>query len=163
MQTAELFQRTGAAMNRGGSKQDYATPRVFLDAVENRFGTPHFDLAASAENAVTQGFYDEERDALKQDWAADLGRATAWLNPPFSNVAPWAERCARYSSPRLRILFLVQASVGSEWFAEHVFPHAFVLALRPRISFDGKNPFPKDLILAGYGFGVRGFDLWRWR
>jgi phage N-6-adenine-methyltransferase len=157
----QLTIRTGPSMNKGASKQDYATPREFLDAVEKRFGTIRHDLAASGENKACEDYFDEHRDSLEQDWAALTG--VLWLNPPFGNVAPWAKKCADSASPRTRILLLVPASVGTEWYAEHVHHDAMVYALRPRICFDGKNPFPKDLILAAYGFGVRGFDLWRWK
>ena len=161
--TLELIPpRTGASMRRGRSKQDYATPREFIAAVEERFGSLHFDLAASADNAVTNGFYDIEADALARDWAKELGASIAWLNPPFANIDPWAERCARYASPRLKILFLTPASVGSNWFAAHVHGKAMVLGLSPRLSFSDE-PYPKDCILSAFGFGVHGFDVWRWR
>lgn len=162
-----IAERTGASLNRGNSRQDYGTPRVFLDAVEARFGELQFDLAATAENAVTTEYYDENINALSSDWAANLAsfvNCLAWLNPPFADIAPWAERCARFSSPRLRILLLVPASVGSNWFAEHVHKKAVVLGLSPRLTFVGmKDPYPKDLILCAFGFGCSGFDLWRWK
>jgi phage N-6-adenine-methyltransferase len=153
--------RTGASMNRGRSKQDYATPRDFIQAVEKRFGTIRHDLAASSGNAVCANYYDEHQDAFLHDWSSLAG--VLWLNPPFASVAPWAAKAARDASPRTRILMLVPASIGSEWFAEHVYPHALVYGLRPRLSFDGVNSFPKDCILAAYGFGAHGFDLWRWK
>jgi hypothetical protein len=38
-----------------------------------------------------------------------------------------------------------------------------VLALNGRITFVGqKDPYPKDTILACFGFGVSGFDIWTW-
>lgn len=33
---------------------------------------------------------------------------------------------------------------------------------RPRLSFDGKNPYPKDLGLIVYG-EKPGYETWRWR
>lgn len=151
----------GAAMHRGSSKQDYETPREFMRAVARRFGPIEFDLAASEENKKAIYCYSEDNDALSKDWSERDG--LLWLNPPFANIEPWARKCAESASPLTRILLLVPASVGSEWFAAHVYPHAMVYALRPRLSFDGKNPFPKDLILAAYGYGVTGFQLWRWK
>lgn len=62
------------------------------------------------------------------------------------------------------IALLVPASVGSYWFSNHVYPHALVLAFRPRLSFDGKHPFPKDLILCLYSPEIEpGFQPWRWK
>lgn len=39
------------------SKQDYSTPRRFLDAVEKRFGTIVFDLAAHAGNHIVPRYF----------------------------------------------------------------------------------------------------------
>jgi phage N-6-adenine-methyltransferase len=154
--------RTGPSMNKGRSKQDYGTERPFLDAVEKRFGMIRHDLAASAENAVCENYYDEHRDSFAHDWRALRG--VLWLNPPFANIAPWAAKCAESASPTTRILLLVPASVGSNWFAEHVHGKAIVLFLNPRIKFVGMpDPYPKDLILACYGMGAQGFDVWRWK
>ena len=62
-----------------------------------------------------------------------------------------------------RILLLVPASIGANWFAEHVHQRAYVLALQGRLTFDGHTQsFPKDLILAVYGWGP-GFGVWSWR
>lgn len=154
--------KTGASFSRGTSKQDYRTPEDLLEAVRARFGDIEFDLAASAENAVAESFYTEADDALRCGWPPTT-TGVLWLNPPFGNIAPWASRCRHSAAPHRRILLLVPASVGSEWFSEHVHGHAMVFALRPRPSFDGKNPFPKDVMLCAYGFGVTGFDTWRWK
>lgn len=152
----------GASFNRGKSRQDYCTPPEFIRAVKDRFGSLSVDLAATASTRVVTPWLDEEDDALRFDWHK-LSTGLLWLNPPFSNIAPWASKCAAEAKQGAKILLLVPASVGSEWFAEHVHPHAGVFALRPRLSFDGLNPFPKDCLLATYNIGVRGFDLWRWK
>ncbi len=147
----------------GNSKQDYRTPREFLDAVEERFGPLDFDLAATAENTVVpEAFFDERRDALSQSW--HLIGGLLWLNCPFGRIKPWARKCAIEARRGARILFLTPASVGSDWFADHVHRHAYVLALRPRIVFVGEeNGFPKDLQLAVYDRGMTGFDTWKWK
>lgn len=139
---------------RGESKQDYATPPDFMHAIAKRFGAIRFDLAASAENTKATCFYSERDDALNRDWSAihcnDFERHHhLWLNPPFNDIAPWAKRCALYRD--LPILLLVPASVGSNWFRDHVFPHARVTFLNGRICFDGKNGYPKDCMLCEYG------------
>lgn len=157
--------RSGPSMNKGKSKQDYGTPTEFLEAVQDRFGKLHFDLAATAANAVTRSFFDPDRDSLKSDWSLCAG--TLWLNPPFADIAPWARKCAataREGDFGPRILMLTPASVGSNWFAEHVHRKAMVLALSPRLTFVGTtDPYPKDLMLSCFGFGVQGFDVWRWK
>lgn len=146
----------------GRSKQDYATPWEFIRAVEARFGPIDFDLAAHEGNTKCITYFTEADDSLKQDWT--ILRGNLWLNPPFGDIAPWARKCAESAHEfalGTRIFLLVPASIGSRWFAEHVHHRALVLGLSPRLSFDGKNPFPKDLMMAIYGVAP-GFDVWRW-
>jgi phage N-6-adenine-methyltransferase len=166
----------------GLSKQDYATPPEFIAAVKKRFGIAHFawDLAATEENAVDglgekslRCYYgpDQEtpwyRNALSLDCSWNL-HGDLWLNPPYSHIEPWANKCAEstpWRHPRVgnrRIFFLAPAAVGSNWFARHVDGKALVLLLNGRISFDGKAPYPKDTILACYGLKP-GYAVWRWK
>ena len=154
--------KTGASLNRGKSKQDYGTPPEFLEAVRLRFGPISFDLAATIENSVCgEWFYGPTQDSLAQDWALHDG--LLWLNPPFANIAPWAEKSAACRHRRGWLLLLTPASIGTDWFAEHVKDNAIVLGLSPRLTFVGTtDPYPKDLMLSCFGFGMSGFDTWRW-
>lgn len=154
--------RTGPSIRRGKSRQDYGTPREFLDAVERRFGTICFDLAASKSNAVCPAHFTKEDDALAQDWRGIPG--TLWLNPPYADIGPWANKCAQLSWRYGWLLFLVPASVDSNWFAGAVERCAFVMPLSPRLTFVGeKDPYPKPVMLCAFGFGVSGFQPWRWK
>lgn len=150
---------TGPTINRHRSKQDYSTPKNFMDAVVKRFGPIYYDLAASPDNSKSVHFYTEEENSLNQDWHMLDG--VLWLNPPFNNITPWARKCAEEADGGARILFLTPASIGSNWFCNYVHRKAMVLSLNGRLCFDGRNPFPKDCILSCYGFGV-GFDIWKW-
>jgi phage N-6-adenine-methyltransferase len=160
--------RTGASLARGRSRQDYGTPTAFLDAVVARFGALDVDLAARADNAVAPRYLGPGSalsvDALAIDWRGVLEeRGNAWSNPPFSDIAPWAQRCAAVRDRRAWTLLLVPASVGTAWFSAHVHDRAMVYFLSPRLAFGGcAAPYPKDLMLAAYGFGARGYECWRW-
>lgn len=156
---------TGPSINRFKSKQDYATPKDFIDAVTGCFGPIAFDLAADATNTKAARYYDKERNSLKQSWHKLSGNL--WLNPEFGDIAPWARKCAAEKpllKPESQILLLVPASVDSEWWASFVHRKALVLFLRPRLSFDGLNPYPKATALCVYNPLVRvGYKLWRWK
>ncbi len=156
---------TGASFARGRSKQDYETPPELINAIKAKFGLPAFtwDLAASDENTKGLQWFTEAQGSLSQDWTKLTGNL--WLNPPFGDIAPWAVKCRESSAHgnMLRRLFLlVPAAVGSNWYARHVHDHARVLFLNPRVSFDGKAPFPKDVLLALYG-EAPGCEVWRWK
>jgi len=161
---------TMPAQKPGKSKQDYRTPDNFMEAVKRRFGKLWIDLAANAENSQTKTFYwgpDNGTDSLALDWGpADPSPGEwCWLNPPFSNIAPWAKKCAESHLP---ILFLVPAAVGANWFRDHVHGKALVIALNGRLDFGVGAPYPRDCMLCVYhspgikDYGV-GFEVWNWR
>jgi hypothetical protein len=154
----------------GKSRQDYQTPPEFIEAVQRRFGALTWDLAASAENTVVPGRFFSRGgiDAAKADWTDYLGpRDLCWLNPPFGAISHvWAPLLSHWCPriPGMRVLFFVPAAIGSEWYRAHVHGRAMTLGLGPRVTFVGEvHPYPKDLMLCAFGFGVAGFDLWRWQ
>ncbi len=152
----------GASFNRGESRQDWETPPELIRAVERRFGEIGFDLAAGPTNAKGPAgkYFDQGVDSLSQEWPT---RIVCWLNPPFGNTAKWVEKCAAEAARGCRILILLPAAVGSNWFEQHIHRKAFVLVLNGRVTFVGaEGPYPKDLMLCAYGWGV-GFDVWDWR
>ena len=153
----------------GRSKQDYSTPKNFIDAVENLFGVLDWDLACDGTNNKAPQFFTENENSLAQDWTKLKGNL--WLNPPFGKIAPWAKKCYLSKGAGRRILLLTPASIGSNWFQDYVYEKALtIFALNPRLSFDGKAPFPKDCCLIvyaekddEYGMGnVSGFKIWKW-
>jgi phage N-6-adenine-methyltransferase len=152
-----------AVQKPGRSRQDYGTPLDFINAVEASWGPLSLDLAASDENHKAPVWITPEQDSFSYDWSV-AGCRLMWLNPPYSDIAPWAAKCAATKLVRgSRIFLLVPASVGSNWYADHVHGKAHVLALSPRLTFEGcADPYPKDLLLAVYG-EAPGFDVWRWK
>lgn len=159
-------QRTMPAQKPGRSIQTYATPPEFIRAVRRRFVVKEFyyDLAAELETTKGAHFFCEEEDSLKQDWTKFRDK-DLWLNPPFGNIAPWAKKCAVYAYGHGhggRICFLTPASIGANWFADHVWGVARVYALQGRLSFDGIAPYPKDCMLSVFG-AEPGFEVWDWR
>lgn len=155
--------KTGASFNRATSCQSHATPPEFIKAVERRFQRKlSFDLAASEENKKAEKFFSKEDDSLNQSGQIP---GLLWLNPPFADIVPWADKCARESKDStIQIIMLTPASVGSNWFSQFVHKKAQVLFLNGRITFVGsKDPYPKDCMLSLFGFGESGFDIWRWK
>lgn len=159
-------QRTGPSVRRGRSKQDYGTPWEFIRACEKRFGPLVADLACTRENMkAPSGLFFGEHNSLIADWSGRFPTGVLWLNPPFDDIAQWAAKCTVEASMRHGlILFLTPASIGTDWFAEYVNRRAVVLGLSPRLTFEGADdPYPKDLMLSVYGYGLAGFDTWRWK
>ena len=152
---------TGPTVRRHRSEQDVATPDDFRRVVMIRFGVPDCDVAASPSNAFALKFFTKEQDALKQTWPGGL----LWLNPPFGDLDPWAAKCHVEAKCGARILLLVPASVGSNWFAKHIFHVADVYFLRPRLMFKGHDkPYPKDLMLCWFHpLSTGSIECWKWK
>lgn len=164
-QTNQVIERSGPTVKRHQSNQGYATPPNFIRACEARFlRRVAWDLAANSSNTKAERFYDEAMNALEQPWhRISAPGGMLWLNPPFDDIAPWAEKCAAESIlPSCPpILLLTPASIGSNWFREHVMQKACVYALNGRIKFVGaSDPYPKDLMLSVYGIGTPDFRIW---
>jgi hypothetical protein len=123
-----------------------------------------FDLAATLQNRQAERHFNIEQNTLHQDWTALFGNL--WLNPEYSNVMPYARKCAKSAPPGQddrRIFFLVPASTGSNWFGYHIHQKAMVRFLSPRLQFVGhENPFTQDLMLVTFG-EEPGYSWWRWR
>jgi hypothetical protein len=163
-----------AKVNRPNAPQDYCTPADFLDAIAREYGSrPTWDAACEAHNCVvpqpteagmSAGYVHTHVDALARDWS-ELHGELVWCNPPFAKAGEFCRKAAEaQASGPVHILMLVQASVDTNWFREHVHGRAFVRPLSPRLTFRGQTaPINRALMLAEYGFGRTGFEPWRWK
>jgi hypothetical protein len=169
-----------ATQRRGRSRQDYATPSDFLAAAKRRLGGLSaftVDFAAHAGNHAAGVWFGPDSpigivDALAPGvvWAPYCRgglESWGWLNPPFDDIAPWAERCAGVRREGGNVALLVPASVGASWFVDHVDNQARVLMLQGRIHFDPDNPkwgYPKDCVLALFSpWLAPGYEVWTWK
>lgn len=151
------------AQRPGQSVQDVRTPTEFLSAVRRLLGIVSFavDLAASRENTVAPRFYSARTNALEQPW--NLG-GWNWLNPPFSDLSPWARKAFNEAQRGARTAMLVPAGVGANWWRDHVHGKARILLLNGRITFVGhKQPYPKDCALLLYApETIPAYEVWPW-
>lgn len=149
----------------GRSKQDYGTPKDFLDAVRHKLHIADFDidLAATSQNTVCAKFYSEKDNAFQQPWK--VGDGWNWLNPPFARISPWVERAYAQSQLGARTAVLVPAAVGSNWWARWVDGKAHALLLNGRITFVGElAPYIKDCALLLYSRTYpSGYQVWNWK
>lgn len=148
------------------SVQDVQTPPELLLAIRREFHVADWaiDLAANESNAVCDRYFGpgsrHGENALQVDWPE---HGDCWCNPPFADIDPWAAKCAAYTGAG-RIFLLVPASIGSNWYQEHIHGRALVVALSPRVTFvNHKTPYPKDLVVAVFSRLRGGFTTWRWK
>ncbi len=151
------------------SIQDRGTPQELVDQIAKQFGVEFsLDLAATDFNRKAMYFIGEKENSLVCDWKSmteaasdNLKHGCAWLNPPFKAVGPWMEKCCYESARGAKIISLTLSSLGSNWYRDHVEGQALSLILRERVTFEGcKDPFPKELMITLWGFGLSGLGFW---
>src|SRR5688572_26636996 len=106
----------------GKSKQDYSTPADFLAAVKPRLRIVEFahDFAANASNSKARSWFGPgsasyEDAFVAPNWSRYCRQGWGWLNPPFSDIEPWAQRCVETAAAGGQIAFLAPAAVGANW------------------------------------------------
>ena len=173
---------SGPAIDRANSSGDIWTPVAFTEAVQDTFCRMlTVDLAASGpQSAKARRWVTPDVDSLAQEWDTWFyeyhagPKSAMWLNPPYSNITPWAKKCANtyIFNEQVEIFLLVPASIGANWFWGYVWDYATVYSVG-RIVFDncfdrktGKSVttvYPKDLILAHYTNTSPSRTLQRWQ
>ena len=150
----------------GRSKQNYGTPENFICAVLPKLGITSFarDLAADKDNTQGKVFFTEKQNSLTKCWFDIVVPKWQWMNPPFSDIRPWAEKAYRSSLCGAQIAMLIPASVGANWWRDWVHEKARVFLLNGRIHFVGcEDPYPKDCALLLYSRNWdAGYDVWTW-
>lgn len=148
----------GPSINRAESSGDIWTPWEFIRAVEARFGKLTRDLAASGpQSAKAPKWITPEQDSLSINWYETPG--LDWLNCPYSNISPWAGKCAWEFTQGWKGFLLVPGSVGANWFKDAVWPYADTYSIG-RLVFDNcfdrrtgqlvRTVYPKDLIMGHF-------------
>lgn len=158
--------------DKSKTKQDYGTPDDFFAACSKQLNFTH-DLAASEDDTRCVRFISEESDSLGYGWHKIENSDWLWLNPPFSNITPWAKKCHEESRRGAKIALLTPASVGANWFGDYVFNKSLSLFLKDRLTFKGTkqnaktgkcDPYPKDCMLSLYANSFpNGVAIWDWK
>ena len=113
-------------------RQTWATPSLLFSHLQDEFEFD-LDVAASKRNAKCSRFFTEADSALDQIWGP---RASAWCNPPFKTIEPWAKRAVLAAMEwESQTVLLVPASVDTAWFHDQVVPHSQFWFFRGRINF----------------------------
>lgn len=170
--------RGGPSIDRAHSSGDIWTPKIFIDAIEKRFGELDWDLACGPNSCKAgHGLCERDEDSLQVAWHQlpsfhEDGRRIMYLNPPYSNITPWAKKCAAESHLGAEILLLVPMG-GQNWYWDYVEPYADVYSVG-RMTFDNcfdkegnlvKANYPKDLVLAHFTLdrALTKMARWRWQ
>jgi site-specific DNA-methyltransferase (adenine-specific) len=150
-------------------EQSVMTPSEFMVSVRNVLGVIAVDLAADEKNKQASVWIERKENSLQMSWNTitkmSANGSWLWLNPPFEHIEPWVKKCYEESILGAKILCLLPASVGSNWYRDWVRGKCFEIYLNGRIKFVGhKDAYPKDLMLLVWGgwLGV-GSSVWDWK
>jgi DNA N-6-adenine-methyltransferase (Dam) len=98
----------------------------------------HFDVdpcGNERSHVDAQLWYDVAHDGLAQEW-----HGSVFVNPPYSDVSPWAERLAAHQDPWVA---LVKLDPTTAWWRTLVCtPGAQWAAFRKRIKFERSDKPP---------------------
>lgn len=120
--TAPLLQVSGKRWN-GTTTPDsirdlWSTPQWLFDYLDNRYGPFDIDAAASAQSAKCAVFYDESADAFAQE--PPVG-SRVFINPPFSDLAPWIELASRWKKERkCQVTIIIPHDISTAWAASAI-------------------------------------------
>lgn len=118
---------------------DRRTPRSLFDPLNEEFGFT-LDVAASADNALTDDYYDLEANGLEQPWSGSV-----WCNPPYSDLRAWVEKASlemqREDGPESVVMLLPANRTEQAWWQDFIEPerHAGNIETRfqrGRLRFD---------------------------
>lgn len=101
----------------------WATPQKFYNLLDMKYKFV-FDLACSDTNCKTRDGFTLDENALDQNWALisyETNGGWLWLNPPYSSVKEFIDKCYDESSLGARIVCLVPARTDTFWFHEWVY------------------------------------------
>ncbi|PBO08783.1 phage N-6-adenine-methyltransferase [Aeromonas salmonicida] len=95
------------------------TPLYLFRALDLEFNFA-LDAAALPETALCQKYLTPDIDALSVDWGdfiSPLVRSPwAWLNPPYSNIAPWVNKAIEQQGLGIGTVMLVPQDTSTAWY-----------------------------------------------
>jgi site-specific DNA-methyltransferase (adenine-specific) len=144
------------------NSDEWETPRDLFKALDDKI---HFKLDACAtdENHLCEKYYTLEDDSLTKTWIDPT-----FVNPPYSNIRKFIEKAFHSSRTNLvddgiRVVSLIPARVGTLYWHDLIFGHAWIMILKGRLQFLNRTlpsykgdetktssaPFPSALIFHG--------------
>lgn len=133
------------------TSDDWYTPRAIVEWAIECMGSIDTDPAWSAQSMVhpTIG-YTAQDDGLAQPW-----EGCVWLNPPYSDPAPWVRRASERKQPTM---VLIKLDPATRMWGAHVWPKArAIVFFGRRLEFSrpdrtsGCPPWPSCVLYFGDG------------
>lgn len=114
------------------SSDEWCTPKWLCELL----GTFDLDPASNTRSNVAahrwcgpDHAFGQMRDGLSFDWSGSV-----FVNPPFSNVMPWAQKLAAHDGPWCA---LIKLDPSTRWYAALMVPGVTVAPFKKRLKFEG--------------------------
>lgn len=132
----------------------WCTPPEVLEPIYEHFGEIGLDPCSDTREPHT--VWAKQHYWRRWNRGGDNGLSESWdnhglvyVNPPFSNVAPWAEKAAKEGD---EVILLVPCRTGAVWWQTWVAPADVILFWKGRLTFVGaKNTAPFHCALVYWG------------
>lgn len=126
---------------------EWETPRGLFRELGRIFRFT-LDVCATADNAVVERYFDEERNGLMQPWAPEV----CWMNPPYGrDLVHWVGKAWLEARAGATVVALLPARTDAGWWQEFVMrPEVSVRLLRGRLKFGGSPhnaPFASAVVI----------------
>lgn len=161
MSQLSLANMPAAILPPDGASDHWFTPCRYFLPWHYEF---HFtlDVAATAESRKVARYFDLAANGLAQSWAGER----CWMNPPYSDIAPWAEKALNESQGAgALVVGLLPVWTDRAWWHEFIEPYRLtrsveVRFIRGRIRF-GFPGNPEGLGHHGGGTFPNCLVIWR--
>jgi phage N-6-adenine-methyltransferase len=159
MSQLSLLQNVARPVAPGGASDEWYTPRYVFEPLNREFRFT-VDVCATDESAKVERFYSKWNDGLAQSWADER----CWMNPPYSDIRPWAEKAWTESKFHgATVVGLLPAWTDRRWWHDFIEPYRRGVETRfvqGRIRF-GISGDPDGLNQRGGGTFPSVIVVWR--
>lgn len=129
------------------NSDEWYTPHDFFEKCSNEVLWFDLDPCSTIENHKAPKFFTMEDDGLSKDWFWKV-----FVNPPYSDISKWVEKCSRERERVSVIYLLIPARTDTRYFHDFIYEKEWVEIrfIKGRLKFGwSKNsaPFPSMLCI----------------
>jgi phage N-6-adenine-methyltransferase len=132
------------------ASDEWATPQLLFDELDQIFGGFTLDPCATPENAKCSCFFTRADDGLLKSWTGKV-----FMNPPYGRqIGRWVRKAWEESLGGTLVVCLLPARVDTRWWHEFA-RKGHVHFLRGRLKFGSARnsaPFPSAIVTFGKFF-----------
>lgn len=127
------------------SSDEWETPQQLFDSLDAEF---HFTLDACAtdKNHKCDRYYTIEDNGLSKDWSGEC----VWVNPPYSKISAWVEKCYREGiKDNTIVVMLIPSRTDTKYFHRFILHRSELRFVRGRVRFNNADnaPFPSMIVI----------------